>query len=182
MTWKDELNVLMKELILLIDLYRKTKDAWDDYNSSFVKELKAKRRRNKRIHLQQARSHKISIACMTRRESSSSPHINITNEMPMHVKPIAKRLRKVFHLLARILHPDKGGDGASFSKLLNDYDNEDYVALLIHMFKSTKIIFCNHCDLSDIGNVRNEIKKIKSSINMLKNSLAWRWGESRSID
>lgn len=172
----------MKEMIDLMELYEKIKMQWEVYNIQFVNEVKRKLQVRRKSYLTRSNMcTKIDHNRSRIKFKRTVPNVKNKITSPVKIKAISRRIRQLFILLSRLLHPDKGGDTDKFRTILYDYDNENMMCMLKHMFQ-TNIDFDKYSKYTDVKDVKLEIERIKKTIDRLKKSLAWKWGCSRAFN
>jgi len=81
-----------------------------------------------------------------------------------------KQFKKIYREVAKILHPDKGGDEAEFKKLSETMEERDW-SFLIEMCEKYNIQIEDHKVLNTI--IQKKIDEVKQQINKEKSTYSW---------
>lgn len=79
-------------------------------------------------------------------------------------------VKRLYRQLSKYIHPDKGGDSETFSKIVEYYNTNNYIELLYLAYQYS--IPTN----PNIRLIENEVNRITREIDLIKKSAPYVWG------
>lgn len=87
----------------------------------------------------------------------------------------SENIKKLYKLLSKHLHPDKGGSEFKFNQLQEEYRKENLIGLL-SLALEIELNILEYVDDKSIQDIEQQISQIEQEIDFIKKSAPYVWG------